>query len=86
MQRASIHTNSRERKERQETPVFPHQPEELTATSVLLGFPPGSMFRFHCALEDPQKSPFIPSTETSVSIEVAMIPLGGAAVIPILLR
>lgn len=64
----------------------PHQPEELTATSVLLSFPAGSVFRLHCALEDPQNPPFTLSTGTGASLEVAtVLPLSGAAVTSILL-
>lgn len=86
MQRASIHTNLREGKEKQEIRVFPHQPEELTGISVSLSFPTGSMFRHHNALENPQTPPFILSTETGVSLEVAMVTLSRAAVTSILLR
>ena len=85
LQRASIHTNSREGKERQEMTGFSHQPEELTGISVLLSLPTGSVFRHHRALEDPQKPPFTPSIGTGVSLEVATIPLGRAAVISVLL-
>lgn len=54
MQRGSIHSNSREGKETQEIPVFPHQLEELTGISGFLSFPTRSLLRHHHALEDPQ--------------------------------
>lgn len=55
----------------------------MTAISVFLSFSIGSVFRLHCALEDPQKSPFTLSTETGVPLNMVMILLSGAAVISI---
>ncbi len=85
MQRASIHTNVRQGKERQEMTGFAHHPEELTAISVFLCFPTGLLFRLHRALEDPQEPPFTLTAEPCVSLDVAMIPFSAAAVISVLL-
>lgn len=56
MERASIHTNSREGKERQEMRVFPHQPEELTGISVFLSFPTGISVQTSPYLGGPSKT------------------------------
>ena len=73
-QRASIHAKSREGRERQKVRVFLHQPEELAGSSILLSFPAGSVFRHPHALEEPQKPPFILTTQMRVSLQVATIP------------
>lgn len=53
--------------------------------SIFPSFPRAQVLRHHHTLEDPKEPPFTVSREIGVSLEVAMIPLGSAAVTAILL-